>query len=88
MSKCNFFGEIDENLDLLLKVRELVAELLESLSHNDCRTTPHMSYTKDTNPAFDKNSCIDNTHYRFSMLFIGKKIYHIHSVRTNFVWHY
>lgn len=48
MSKCNFFGEIDENLDLLCKVREKVAELLKSLSHNDSRTTLHMSYIKDT----------------------------------------
>jgi hypothetical protein len=61
MSKCNFLGEIDEILDLLHKVREKVEELLKSLSHKDCRTTPHMSYTKDTNPAFYKNSCIDNT---------------------------
>ena len=79
MSKCNFFGEIYENLDLLCKVREKVAELLKSLSHNDSRTTLHMSYIKDTNPPFDKNSCIDNTHCIFSVLFIGKKCYHIHN---------
>jgi hypothetical protein len=83
MSKCNFFGEIDENLDLLHKVREKVAELLKSLSHKDCWTTPHMSYTKDTNPAFDKNSSIDNTPCIFAMLFIGKKSYHFYSKFKN-----
>lgn len=83
MSKCNFFGEIDENLDLLHKVREKVAELLKSLLHNDCGTTLHMSYTKDTNPAFDKNLCTDNTNCIFSVLFIGKKSYHIHSKCKN-----
>jgi hypothetical protein len=85
MSKCNIFGEIDENLVWLHKVREKVAELLKSLSHNDYKTTPHMSYTKDTNPAFDKNSCTDNTHCIFSMLglFIGKKSYHTHNKCTN-----
>jgi hypothetical protein len=85
MSKCSFIGEIDGNLDLLRKVREKVAEFLKSLPHNDCRTTPHMSYSKDTNPAFDKNSCTDNIHCIFSMLglFIGKKSYHIHSMCKN-----
>lgn len=83
MSKCNFFGESDENLDLLHKVREKVAVLLKSLTHNDHRTTPHMSYTKDTNPASDKNSCTDNTHCIFSVLFIGKKSCYIHSKCKN-----
>lgn len=41
MSKCNFFGEIDENLDLLHKVREKVAELVKSLTQG---LQDHTSY--------------------------------------------
>jgi hypothetical protein len=62
---------------------EKVPELLKSLSCNDCSTTPLMSYVKDTNPAFDKNSCIDNTIAYFQCHLLERNAINIHSKCKN-----